>query len=132
MSGQEARRCKHCRVEVQLVNYALGPSWRHTPNGDTREHSTYLSCKLTVAEPEPTMLERIMAAMHEAASLPPQPERVRVAPDVAERLRRLASVPSTARPDWPHYAIGRAFGIPVEVDEELPSGEFRVVPGGGA
>lgn len=50
-STSVAQVCRHCGVEITLVNYALGPEWRHDP----RPHhfgSEYLHCKQTVAEPE--------------------------------------------------------------------------------
>lgn len=131
MSVDEVRRCKHCRVEVRLVNYALGPSWRHVVPGGSFG-SEYLRCRLTEAEPEETPLERIVRAALEAASLPPLPERVRVAPDVLEQLKAHAERATSARPSWSPPAIGALFGIPIKVDEDLAPGEFRVDPEGAS
>jgi len=127
--SETVRRCKHCRVEVTLVNYALGPSWRHVVPGGSFG-SEYLLCKLTAAEPEQTPLERIVDAALAATSLPPMPERVKVAPDVLEQLKAHARKATSARPGWSPPAIGSLFGIPIEVDEDLAPGEFRVEPEG--
>lgn len=127
MSVDEVRRCKHCRVEVRLVNYALGPSWVHVVPGGSFG-SGYRSCRLTEAEPEETPLERIVRVMRETASLPPLPERVRVAPDVLEQLKAHAKRATSARPSWSPPAVGVIFGIPIKVDEDLTPGEFRVDP----
>ena len=120
----ETRRCTHCRVEVALVNYSLGPEWRHKRPGNARIGSEYRFCEVTVAEPEQTVLERIVNAALEA--LPPLPDRVKVAPDVLEQLKAHARETTSARPSWSPPAIGSLFGIPLEVDEDLAPGEFRV------
>jgi hypothetical protein len=130
MSVDEVRRCRHCRVEVQRIDYVLGPSWMHTPGGNRSAGVAYESCRLTVAEPEETMLERIVRTTLEATSLPPLPDRVKVAPDVLEQLKAHAREAATASPSWSPPAIGSLFGIPVEVDEDLAPGEFRVEPEG--
>jgi len=128
--SETVRRCKHCRVEVELVNYSLGPEWRHKRPGNARIGSEYRYCEATVAEPEQTPLERIVEAALAATSLPPLPERVKVAPDVLDQLRAHARETTSARPSWSPPAIGSLFGIPIEVDEDLAPGEFRVEPEG--
>lgn len=43
--------CKHCGVEVSMVNFALGPRLMHDPYPQ-RSSSMYWHCQRTVAETE--------------------------------------------------------------------------------
>lgn len=43
-------RCKHCKVEVVKVNFALGSKIMHNPTG--RRFDQYEFCKRTAAEVE--------------------------------------------------------------------------------
>jgi hypothetical protein len=120
----ETRRCKHCRVEVEFVNYSPGPEWRH--KRPVRIGSEYRFCRLTAAEPEPTPLERLVEALLEASALPPPPDAIKVAPDVAEAMREYARVSTGTCSPFLEPVLGSAFGIPVKVDEDLAPGEWRI------
>ena len=50
----EFPRCKHCHERIELINFSMGPEWRHwpTPYGNYSTHEKYRYCHGTAAEPE--------------------------------------------------------------------------------
>lgn len=45
-------KCKHCGERIVLFNFALGPQWRHQPEGASFQDGTSLFCATTAAEPQ--------------------------------------------------------------------------------
>jgi hypothetical protein len=43
--------CRHCRVRIRLVNFALGARWMHDPDPH-RFGDEYWFCRREVAEPD--------------------------------------------------------------------------------
>lgn len=51
---EEFKRCKHCRERIELINFSMGPEWRHWPSpyGNYQTNEKYRHCRGWVAEPE--------------------------------------------------------------------------------
>lgn len=43
--------CRHCGARIVLVNWALGPSWTHQPEGSAFQDDQHTHCRRTFAEP---------------------------------------------------------------------------------
>lgn len=43
--------CKTCHRRIVKVQFALGPRWRHQPQGSAFQDNMYEFCRVTVAEP---------------------------------------------------------------------------------
>lgn len=43
--------CIHCQIRIVQVNFALGQSWMHQPEGASGQDGQYRFCKLSEAEP---------------------------------------------------------------------------------
>jgi hypothetical protein len=69
------------------------------------------------------MVKDILTAKELLATRHEQPEKIRVADDLFEQLKARAT--ETSSHPLPAH-LGHFFGIPVEVDEDLEPGEFKV------
>lgn len=51
--GEFFQTCRHCGKRIELINFALGPEWRHWPTtyGNYRTNAKYRHCRQLVAEP---------------------------------------------------------------------------------
>lgn len=67
-------------------------------------------------------LDELVTAILATVEAPPPPERIEVARDLYDRMRRDAEPIIGFRP-----TISSAFGIPVVIDDELADGEWRII-----
>lgn len=54
-AAEEFQRCANCGERIELINFSLGPEWRHwpTPYGNYRTGEKYRHCRMSlVATPE--------------------------------------------------------------------------------
>jgi hypothetical protein len=70
------------------------------------------------------IIDRLVRLLDEVGPATPLPERVVVSREILEQLKRRATVASGHT--LPAGMVGTLYGIPLEVDETLTAGQWRV------